>query len=57
VRPGSLGETIQSVIADLRPEKVYSTDDTGQGGVSFEGYRDPGALKGKAAASALREAR
>ena len=29
-RAGKLGETIQSILADLKPEKVYFTDDKGQ---------------------------
>ena len=29
-RAGKLGETIQSILADLKPEAVYFTDDNGQ---------------------------
>jgi hypothetical protein len=29
-KAGKLGETIQSILADLKPEKVYFTDDKGQ---------------------------
>lgn len=29
-RAGKLGSTIQSVLADLKPEAVYFTDDNGQ---------------------------
>ncbi len=30
VRAGKLGETIQSILADQKPEAVYFTDDNGQ---------------------------
>lgn len=30
VRAGKLGETIQSILADLKPEAAYFTDDKGQ---------------------------
>jgi hypothetical protein len=30
VRAGKLGSTIQSILADLKPEAVYFTDDDGQ---------------------------
>ena len=29
-KAGKLGETIQSILADLKPEAVYFTDDNGQ---------------------------
>jgi len=29
-KAGKLGTTIQSILADLKPEAVYFTDDTGQ---------------------------
>jgi hypothetical protein len=29
-KAGKLGETIQSILADLKPEAVYFTDDSGQ---------------------------
>jgi hypothetical protein len=29
-RAGKLGSTIQSILADLKPEAVYFTDDNGQ---------------------------
>ena len=30
VKAGKLGETIQSILADIKPEAVYFTDDNGQ---------------------------
>jgi hypothetical protein len=34
-RAGKLGSTIQSILADLKPEAVYFTDDNGQRTVSL----------------------